>query len=122
MSCIIKFLLMSVSILSCLLDLFCGLKPLHSDFSSFSAIIRCCSFLKPGVLESLLCGNSFGRIIHEDLPQKIQEVPAELVVVGDDLLLKGQFRVSNQESLEPTSNGFIALTNLLEALLVSGWG
>jgi hypothetical protein len=43
------------------------------------------------MLKRLFGGNSFSRIIDENLLQKVEEVSAEFVVVWDDFLLLVSF-------------------------------
>lgn len=74
------------------------------------------------MLQGLFCGNAIGRIIDEDLPQKIEEVAAEFVVLGNDFLSYVSQSIKDGPLHRLTSSLFIALTNLLEALVVSGCG
>jgi hypothetical protein len=74
------------------------------------------------MLECLFGGNSFSGIIDKDLLKKVEEVSAEFVVIWNDFLLIVSFCDHLQGQKRHTSNRFIALTNRLEALVVSGWG
>jgi hypothetical protein len=93
---------------------------LYSNFCGFGTIIWGCRLLEPRMLKCLFGGNSFSGIVDEDLLKKVQEVSAEFVVVRYDFLVI--FSTCNYiwRLNRLTSNRFIALTNRLEALVVSG--
>jgi hypothetical protein len=56
--------------------------PLHANLCSFGSIVGGCYLLEPWVLKCLLGGNTFCRIVDEDLAEEIQKESAEVVVVG----------------------------------------
>lgn len=60
--------------------------PLQTDLSRLSAIVRLSHLLEPGVVQSLLCSDTLGRVIDEDLLEQIDKVLEESVVARDDVL------------------------------------
>ena len=79
---------------------------LYSNFGGFSSVIWCRRLLEPRMLKRLFGGNSFSRIIDENLLQKVEEVSAEFVVVWDDFLLLVSFCSQYWEflGLHPTAS------------------
>jgi hypothetical protein len=59
---------------------------LHPDLGGFCPVVWRGCLLEPRMLERLFGGDAFRRVIYEDLLQKIEEVSAKFVVVGDDFL------------------------------------
>lgn len=62
-----------------------GALQLLPDSEGFGAVVHQ-RFLKPGMLQRLLCRDARLRIVNEDALQQIQEELVELVTCGNELL------------------------------------
>ena len=82
-------------------------RPLPLDARGLGAVVYE-ALAEPGVLERLLGGDAFGRVVHEYLAEKVEELPVEVAVRGNDVLLDQ--RGHGRDSGNNTSSAFIALT------------
>lgn len=62
---------------------------LEFDLDGFRAVVGGGDFFEPGVLEGLLGGDAVARVVDEDAAEEVEEVGAELVIAGDDVLVRG---------------------------------
>lgn len=59
---------------------------LEFDLDGFRAVVRGGDFFEPRVLEGLLGGDAVAGVVDEDAVEEVEEVSAEVVVAGDDVL------------------------------------
>lgn len=62
---------------------------LKLDLDGFRAVVGGGNFFEPGVLEGLLGGDAVVGVVDEDAVEEVEEVGAELVVAGDNVLVGG---------------------------------
>lgn len=54
--------------------------PLEFNLYSLRAVIRCCDFLEPRMLQRLLRRDALSRVVNEDAAKEVKEVPAKVIV------------------------------------------